>query len=77
LQLEYNLLGLGNGRHYPNPVFWEEAAAVGNRVILGWDAHDPAWLTESDPARQAETFLDSLGMKRVETLTLVRPHPKA
>lgn len=75
--LEYNLLGLGTDRHYPNPVFWEEAAAVGNRVILGWDAHAPAWLGESEVARRAEAFLDSLGMKRIETLPLVRPHPKA
>ena len=43
--LEINLLGLGEGRHYPNEAFWAIAGEVGNPVILGMDAHDPAQLT--------------------------------
>ncbi len=74
--LEYNLLGLGTHRHYPNPIFWEEAAAVGNKVILGWDAHAPSWLEQPALETEAAAFLSSLGLKRVETLTLVRPHAK-
>lgn len=74
--LEYNLLGLGTHRHYPNPVFWEEAAAVGNPVILGWDAHSSAWLEQPALEQEADAFLRSLGLRRIETLTLVRPHPQ-
>ena len=74
--LEYNLLGLGTHRHYPNPIFWEEAAAVGNKVILGWDAHASSWLEQPALEAEAEGFLCSLDLKRVETLTLVRPHAK-
>ncbi|MBP3665682.1 MAG: histidinol-phosphatase [Clostridia bacterium] len=75
--LEYNLLGLGTHRHYPNPIFWEEAAAVGNKVILGWDAHAPSWLEQPQLEASAVSFLDSLGLRRIETLTLVRPRAKA
>lgn len=72
--LELNLLGLGTHRHYPNRIFWEEAAVVGNKVILGWDAHAPSWMEQ--PALEAEgnAWLTELGLKRVETLTLIRPH---
>ena len=73
--LEYNLLGYGTHRHYPNPIFWEEAAAVGNKVILGWDAHAPSWLEQPWLETEADAFLKSLGLKRIETLTLIRPHP--
>lgn len=73
--LEYNLLGYGTHRHYPNPIFWEEAAAVGNKVILGWDAHAPSWLKKQHLETEANAFLKSLGLNRIETLALIRPHP--
>ena len=74
--LEYNLLGAGLGRNYPTPSFWEEAAAVGNQVIIGWDAHSPSWLEQPELEAEAVAFLDSLGLCRVDTLTLVRPRPR-
>ena len=73
--LEYNLLGYGTHRHYPTHAFWEEAAVVGNKVILGWDAHAPSWLEQPQLEADADAYLKSLGLKRIETLTLVRPHP--
>ena len=73
--LEYNLLGYGTRRHYPTPIFWEEAAVVGNKVILGWDAHAPSWLEQPWLETEADAFLKSLGLGRIETLTLIRPHP--
>ncbi len=74
--IEFNLLGYGTHRHYPTPMFWEEAAVVGNKVILGWDAHAPSWVEQPQLERDAVAFLDGLGLKRIETLTLVRPHAK-
>jgi histidinol-phosphatase (PHP family) len=75
--LEFNLLGYGTHRHYPTPAFWEEAAAVGNPVIIGWDAHSAPWLEQPQLELDADAYLKSLGLKRIETLTLIRPHPKA
>ena len=74
IPLEYNLLGLGTRRHYPTPAFWEEAAAVGNKVILGWDAHDSQWLTRSQLEIDAIDYLDRLGLSRVDCIPLIRPH---
>ena len=74
--LEYNLLGMGTHRHYPHPACWEEAAAVGNTVIVGWDAHAPSWLEQAPLEVDACAYLDSLGLRRIETLSLIRPHPR-
>lgn len=40
--LEINLLGIREGRHYPDARFWAIAGEVGNAVVLGCDAHTPA-----------------------------------
>ncbi len=72
--LEFNLLGYVGRRHYPRPAFWEEAAAVGAVTILGWDAHDPAWVSQPASEADAKAYLDRLGLRRIECLTLVRPH---
>ena len=71
--LEYNLLGLDTGRHYPQRAFWEEAAVVGNKVILGWDAHQREGLTIPDTEARADATLRELGLTRIETLTLIKP----
>ncbi len=71
--LEFNLSGFGTRRQYPARAFWEEAAAVGNRTVLGWDAHDAEWLTRTDIEADAYNFLDRLGIRPVDRLTLVRP----
>lgn len=40
--LEINLLGIHEGRNYPNPLFWELAGEVQAPVVFGFDAHDVA-----------------------------------
>ncbi len=72
--LEFNLLGYATHRHYPAAAFWEEAAAVGNKVILGWDAHEPEWVAQPDVEAAAAAYLADLGLCRVECLTLIRPN---
>jgi histidinol-phosphatase (PHP family) len=40
IPLEINVLGMGEGaRHYPADRFWKIVGEVGNRVIIGLDAH--------------------------------------
>jgi histidinol-phosphatase (PHP family) len=40
IPLEINVLGMGEGaRHYPAERFWKIVGEVGNRVIIGLDAH--------------------------------------
>ena len=73
LPLEFNLLGFIQHRHYPRREFWEEAAAVGNDVILGWDAHSPQWMQQPLEEAAARAYLSELGLNVVEHLILRDP----
>ena len=72
--LEINLLGLGNGRHYPNRVFWEVAAEEGCEVILGCDAHSPQMVHVPDAERKALAMAKELGLKVLEKAELRSIH---
>ena len=74
IPIEINLLGLGDRRHYPRETFWEEAAAVGNDVIIGWDAHSPGWMKQPELEARGFDIVSRLGLHRIDYLTLVRPH---
>lgn len=68
--LEINLLGLSDRRHYPNPIFWEIAGAVGNTVILGCDAHRPQDVAAPAPEQQGRELAAKYGLKLLEELKL-------
>lgn len=68
--LEFNLLGLAGGRHYPNPVFWQVVAEEGCQVILGRDAHSPDALLDDKTEAKALDMLARLGITPVETVDL-------
>lgn len=71
--LEYNLLGLSGGRHYPTPAFWEVAAEEGCDVILGRDAHRPEELLDEKTEQLARRNLASLGIIPLDTVVLRKP----
>lgn len=48
IPLEINRLGLCEGRHYPTDLFWQQAAKVGNHIIIGYDAHQPYVMSDED-----------------------------
>lgn len=70
IPIEYNLLGLRNGRNYPDDRFWRIAAEVGNTVILGIDAHRSEDMIIADVERQALENLQKLGITPIETVKL-------
>lgn len=70
LPLEINLLGLREGRHYPNPIFWELAAEEGCTVVLGCDAHDSRHLLETKTERQAMKLIRDYGLTLIERVEL-------
>ncbi|MEG2550011.1 MAG: histidinol-phosphatase [Erysipelotrichaceae bacterium] len=75
IPLEYNLSGVAYNEmmhvaEYPHPKFWEIAAKVGNRIIIGVDAHDNKDLENSKRRDQAEQFLSSLGCVIEEEIDL-------
>ena len=70
MPLEFNLLGLAGGRHYPARAFWEMAAEEGCTVILGRDAHSPEALLDEKTEKRALEILHSLGITPVERTDL-------
>ena len=68
--LEFNLLGLAGGRHYPTGEFWELAAEEGCACILGRDAHTPAALLDEKTENRGLEFLSSLGISPLERVNL-------
>lgn len=70
IPLEFNLLGLAGGRHYPNLLFWELAAEEGCDVILGRDAHTPQALLDEETERKARELLNSFALQPIETVQL-------
>ncbi|MCR5663534.1 MAG: histidinol-phosphatase [Oscillospiraceae bacterium] len=70
--LEINLLGLRDGRNYPDPRFWRLAAEEGNAVILGCDAHTPSDLLAAGAEARALRLAADFGLSLLETLPLRR-----
>ncbi len=70
MPLEINLLGVRDGRFYPVHRFWEIAAEEDCRVILGYDAHDPQALLNTDQVDWAKRLIDELGLTLLETVPL-------
>lgn len=70
--LEINLLGLREGRHYPNERFWRIAAEEGNAVVLGSDAHRPEQVLDSASEQKAIALADQLGLRILDTIS-IRP----
>lgn len=48
IPLEVNMLGMYNKRCYPNRKFWEIAGKVGNKAVIGFDAHTPDFFNNKD-----------------------------
>lgn len=68
--LEINLLGMTNGRHYPNERFWEVAAEEGCKAVLGIDAHAPAHILYTEAEQNAQKLVQRLGLELLETVKL-------
>ena len=70
--LEINLLGVREGRHYPNERFWQLAAEEGNPVVLGCDAHHPDDLLDREAEARALALVERLGLNLLDTLPIRR-----
>lgn len=70
LPLEWNMLGMTTGRHYPFRKFWELAAEENCDVIIGWDAHKPEAMGNSQALAMAERQIRELGLHLLDTVPL-------
>lgn len=70
LPVEINLLGVRDGRNYTSERFLAIAREVGNKVIIGCDAHTPSMLSDMAPIEKC------LGLARKFSLETVSVLPK-
>ena len=68
--LEINLLGIREGRLYPDERFWRIAAEEGNAVLLGCDAHRPQDLEDRESEERALELAEKCGLKLTERVRL-------
>ena len=73
--LEINLLGLRDGRNYPNERFWQLATEEGCSAVLGCDAHRPEDLLDTGSERKGRELAERLGLPLIDTLPLRRLSP--
>ncbi len=70
LPLELNLLGIMQKRLYPRDIFWQIVALIGNRVILGCDAHFPEVLSNAELVEKGLKYAESFGITLMTTVEL-------
>ena len=68
--MEVNILGIREGRHYPNIRFWEVAAEETCPVILGVDAHQPQNLCNTQALQTSQDLIANLGLPLLDTTSL-------
>lgn len=70
IPLEINLLGLGEGRHYPHPWFWQVAAEENCKCVIGCDAHTPEAIAQMTALNRAMDMVSDYGLTLLETVDL-------
>lgn len=68
IPIEYNLAGLVYGGGYPCDEFWELAAKVGNKAIIGVDAHSPEDYRAIDLIEASRKKLEKMGLTVLDHL---------
>ena len=68
IPLEYNFLGYTDNRHYPRDDFWKMVSEIGNRVVIGLDAHSPDVYGKTEELRRFKEKLSSLGITPIEDI---------
>ncbi len=73
IPLELNLLGVYEGRHYPDARFLRIASEVGNRMVLGIDAHRPERVGEADVIERAHALAKEYALELTEDIQIRDP----
>jgi hypothetical protein len=73
LPLELNCVGVKQNRCYPNEKFWRIVGDVGNKVIIGVDAHYPEAFLEKETVRRCEEISRKFELFPLRELKFVNP----
>ena len=68
IPLEFYLLGYATHRQYPNETFFNIAKKVGNKVIIGTDAHESSALLDMKTYQLGKQWLERLGLELTEDI---------
>ncbi len=68
IPLEINVLGMREGRNYPNFEFWKIAAEQGCTAILGQDAHHVSDVTAPETEQRAVGLTRKVGINIIQSL---------
>ena len=71
MPLEFNLLGYATHRQYPNETFFNIAKKVGNKVIIGTDAHESSALLDMNTYQLGKQWLERLGLELTEDIKFI------
>ncbi|MCC8168376.1 MAG: histidinol-phosphatase [Clostridiales bacterium] len=70
IPLEINLLGISQHKHYPSERFWKIVGEVGNKVILGLDAHKAEQVKDRDAYVKAMELVERHGLNLIQGLKI-------
>ncbi|MEA4889984.1 MAG: histidinol-phosphatase [Clostridiaceae bacterium] len=73
MPLEINHLGLSDHRSYPDGRFFQIAAEIGNTVIRGCDAHNPAAMNDQATFALSKNFAAKYQLHLVDQVRLINP----
>ncbi len=79
MPLEYNLNAhvIGGGEClFPRLEFWELAAMMGNKVVIGYDAHQPEMLENIGAETEIRMLLDNLNLRPLDSIHLQATKPQ-
>lgn len=70
IPLEINMLGMAEGRHYPAERFWAIAGEIGNRVILGLDAHSVEQVQNTEAFKNCKAIVDKYNLHLINEIKI-------
>lgn len=70
IPLEINMQGIRANRHYPGERFWKIAGEMGNRVILGIDAHCVEQMYDTESYNKAIRLVDKYHLNLINRLDI-------
>lgn len=70
IPLEINMLGIGENKVYPREKFWQIVSAVGNKVIIGIDAHCVEHMQDIESFEKALDMVEKYNLNLVDDIGL-------
>ena len=68
IPVEINMLGVRDNRHYTSERFLSIAKKIGNKAIIGIDAHFPSALCDRENIEKCERLAEKFGLEIVDTI---------